>query len=449
MIIAAVCCEPTQLILQVDKRKSIPVLQKFLSSEQQKLDYNEPLSVEPILDELDYSHFSALTTTNEAQSSLDELSRYFSVNLQQVNSITGENIQLNLQDRLLKLPFITAAYLKPFSTEAVVTVEEVDNTMRANQTPLFISKQEYLNGPGGFNVSIIRALPGGRGDNVTILDVERGWNFKHEDLIASKGKVVYGGDGADDYDHGTAVIGVLAGNENNFGIEGMTPKARILASAHSRTASADDISKAIIAGTKHLKAGDVMLIECQCKFPDSEREDDYIPIEFWPDNFHSLKLATQIGIIVVEAGANGKNNLDDERYYHRPKGFPKSWLNPFDRAVADSGCIIVGAGQPYPGTHNETRYYDRSRMYFSNYGSAFDAQGWGVDVTSLGYGDLFGKGHFNQLYTNRFSGTSSATPLVAGCIALIQSWIKSGGAGKERAVLTPQEVRNLLRTTAP
>jgi len=48
-------------------------------------------------------------------------------------------------------------------------------------------------------------------------------------------------------------------------------------------------------------------------------------MEFWPDNFLALKMATEKGIIVVEAAGNGAENLDDPIYNRTPPGFPSWW----------------------------------------------------------------------------------------------------------------------------
>jgi hypothetical protein len=80
-------------------------------------------------------------------------------------------------------------------------------------------------------------------------------------------------------------------------------------------------------------------------------------------------LATAKGVIVVEAGGNGADNLDDA-VYNAPAGvFPPGWKNPFNRANRDSGAIVVGAGAPPHGTHGRDHGPDRSRLALSNYGS--------------------------------------------------------------------------------
>ena len=153
--------------------------------------------------------------------------------------------------------------------------------------------------------------------------------------------------------------------------------------------------------------------------------------------------ATSRGIIVVEAAGNGAENLDDVLYQTPGAGFPAGWRNSFRRTNRDSGAIVVGAGAPPPGTHGRDNGPDRSRLDFSNWGALIDAQGWGREVTSCGYGDLQGGTNEDLWYTDTFSGTSSASPIVTGAIACIQGMAKARG----RPVLTPAQVRNCLRST--
>src|SRR6185295_8066520 len=102
-----------------------------------------------------------------------------------------------------------------------------------------------------------------------------------------------------------------------------------------------------------------------------------------------------------------------------------------------SGAILVGAGAPPPGTHGRNWGADRSRLDFSNYGAAVDAQGWGREVTATGYGDLQGGGNTNLWYTDTFSGTSSASPIVTGALACTQGVLRARG----RVPLSPARAR--------
>jgi len=165
-------------------------------------------------------------------------------------------------------------------------------------------------------------------------------------------------------------------------------------------------------------------------------------MEWWYDIFLTFQVATELGVTVVEAGGNGFENYDDDLYYTSPApGFPTG-LQPFDRTLADSGAVIVGAGAPRPGTHGNFWGPDRSRLDYSNHGTWVDTQGIGREVTTLGYGDLFGTTE-QTLYTDTFSGTSSSSPCVAGAVAVLQS-IAQETTG---APLSPHEVREILRDT--
>ncbi|MGM8887858.1 S8 family serine peptidase, partial [Psychrobacter sp. 1U2] len=135
--------------------------------------------------------------------------------------------------------------------------------------------------------------------------------------------------------------------------------------------------------------------------------------------------------------------LDDDIYEVRPNNFPSSWRNSFRRSNRDSGAIFVGAGAPPPGTHGRDHGPDRSRLGFSNYGALIDAQGWGREVTTCGYGDLQSGLDEDVWYTDTFSGTSSASPIVVGAVASLQGMARARGS----AILTPTQIRQCLRAT--
>jgi hypothetical protein len=75
-------------------------------------------------------------------------------------------------------------------------------------------------------------------------------------------------------------------------------------------------------------------------------------------------------------------------------------------------------------------------------GASLDAQGWGAELTTLGYGDLQGGPSEDVWYTDRFGGTSGAAALVAGVAASLQGMQL---AGAKRPPLTPPDMRRLLR----
>jgi len=356
-----------------------------------------------------------------------------------------------LAEQLRELDVVEAAYVKPpgepplWLNNMVPLAEEPPI-----HTPDFCERQGYLNAaPIGIDARYAWTIAGGRGAEVRIVDLEWSWRFSHEDLTQNQGGVV-GGVADEDDDHGTAVIGELGGDRNTFGIEGICSDANVSAVAFSMPSAA-----AIRLAADRLRPGDIILLEIHRPGPsyDYEKRYDqqgYIAIEWWPDDFDAIRYAIARGIVVVEAAGNGAENLDAPIYSTRPANFPADWTNPFDRANRDSGAIVVGAGNPPAGTHGRNAdpatgevYVDRARCGFSNYGNLIDAQGWGFEVTSTGYGDLQGGANRDEWYIDEFSGTSSASPIIVGALGCVQGILRAHG----RYPLTSARARQLLRTT--
>jgi hypothetical protein len=351
---------------------------------------------------------------------------------------------------LRKHPAVETAFVKPSAEPAALLNLMLPSPVEPpTETPDFSERQVYLEpAPSGVDARYAWTVPGGAGDGVSIIDVEGEWRFSHEDLTENEGGVV-GGTPPNDLgwrNHGTAVLGEFSGDQNQFGITGICPNAN----ARAISVFNDGAAAAIRAAADMLDAGDIILIELHYpgprfnfQSPDGQR--GYIPAEWWPDNLAAIQYATQRGIIVVEAGGNGSENLDDPLYDVNPGPpggpFPGTWSNPFRRIPQDSGAIVVGAGAPPPGTHGRDWGPDRSRLDFSNYGSMLDVQGWGREVTSCGYGDLQGGDNEDLWYTDQFSGTSSASPIIVGVLGCLQGVLRAAG----QPLLTPLSARALLR----
>ncbi len=375
------------------------------------------------------------SVASESDFEVPDLSLYYYVH-------TDEDRMEEVAERLNELDTVEAAYVKPPAAppEAVEIGEfEALNDMTPiaesppAHTPDFESRQGYLDAaPEGIDARYAWRFSGGRGQGVDIIDLEWGWNFSHEDHQNNQGGVV-GGTNSANNNHGTAVIGEIGADENDFGVTGIASEANISAVAFSMPTA-----RAIRLAANRLHRGDIMLLEIHRQGPR-----DWIPIEWWPDDWAAIRYAVAKGVIVVEAGGNGGEDLDDSIYDNRPSNFPSDWSNPFRRGERDSGAIVVGAGAPPPGTHGNDWGPDRSRLGFSNYGSMIDAQGWGREVTSTGYGDLQGGSNRNEWYTDSFSGTSSASPIVVGALACVQGTLRRYG----RTQLSPLRARHLLRST--
>lgn len=319
-----------------------------------------------------------------------------------------------------------ALLLTPFSLAQIDAAPE-------EPVPDLKPLQGYLGAaPGGMDLEYAWNLQGGRGDRVRIIDIEPAWNLSHNDLLdTASNLLVYDRgvdpDPANNVNHGTAVLGLLAAADDGSGITGIASRARIgLVSPF--TGATADLAAAIRNVSQLLEAGDVIIVEQQALGPrfDFTTGRGLVPVEIDPQVFEAIRSATSRGIIIVEPAANGFDDLDHPGY-----------RGAFDVSLRDSGAIIVGGGKT-PADPD-----DRAPAEDSNYGSRIDVQGWGRSVTTCGYGHLFRMEGENNWYTDRFGGTSAAAAMVAGAAAVVESILKAHG----RPPLPPAQLRQLLIST--
>jgi len=283
--------------------------------------------------------------------------------------------------------------------------------------PDFISEQDYL--PGyvsndvyGVDVEYAWSM-GVTGEGIKVADIEWGMDYEHEDLKSPYFQEIISTTNHSYDDHGTAVIGVIAAKDNGYGMKGgMYNVDTVFGFSEIRHGRSYAISNSL----NYLDEGDVLILEMQAIGLNGE----YVPADISQTVWDLINTATSRGIIVVAAAGNGNDNLDDVIY--------DSY-----RARGDHKGIVVGAG-----TRN-----GRNKASFSTYGSPVHVQGWGDwSVATTGYGGLYDGGE-HSTYTRSFSGTSSATPIVALAIIAIQSYSKQ----KYNTILMPLEIRNILIST--
>lgn len=285
--------------------------------------------------------------------------------------------------------------------------------------PLYVDSQDYLEAsPIGVDAYAAWNEPGGRGENVQMVDVELAWVWSHQDLPAP---FYEGGTQNPDQgyrDHGTAVMGEIAGLDNAFGITGIANQASVGGQAINIDDWPENVGSHFDLASAALNPGDVWLIELHGPGPGGA----YIAMEWWQGNYDAIANSTAQGRICVEAAGNGSANLDDSIYEGK-----------FDRNVRDSLAIVVGAGTPYA----------MEPEWFTNYGSRIDANGWGSGIYTTGYGDLYSSEGENLYYTSDFGGTSGASPMVVGVCCVAQSIYKQ----LTDAVLAPDILRAAITET--
>jgi len=327
----------------------------------------------------------------------------------------------------------------------IMLARPVPKPMPLPTPPNYVPSQGYLrpasSTPVGVDADYAWTQRGGNGAGVTVYDLEYSWNHNHADITKALRSQINPNpiiDPFSDNNHGTAVIGELVSNNNGWGTTGICYGAslRTCGTFYSYGALspslnvAGAIAYAIDDALKNLSAADVILLEQQWDYTGSG---GYIPIEWYesyspnPQRFNpvyaAIDNAISNGIHVVEAGGNGNVNTDNLTWY------------------GNSGAIIVGAGGVYPG--GAWSEGNLERLSFSSYGSRFNLQGWGEDVVTTGYGDLYNSEGVNYRYTNTFSGTSSASSTVAGAVAAVEGNRLARGL----PTLSPAAMRSLVVAT--
>jgi len=310
---------------------------------------------------------------------------------------------------------VATAYVEPPPVEPPF-VNAADDPRSVNQG--------YLDpAPDGIDAEYAWNFPGGDGAGQALVDMEWGWTFNHEDL-AAHGITLISGLNHSYFFHGSGVLGEIAAVDNTVGCVGITPAlASIRCVGQHQSGGGYSTAQPILDAIAVMNFGDVLLLEAQTTLFGYS----LVPVEIEPAVFDVIRLATSLGIVVVQAAGNGGVDLD-------------TVVNPggqqiFNRASADfldSGAIVVGAASSTA---------PHARLGFSCHGSRIDCYGWGENVDTLSSDDT---NTATDLYTTSFNGTSSATPIVTGAALAVQGLVQAATGDR----LAPWQLRMILADPA-
>ena len=326
-----------------------------------------------------------------------------------------------------------AKHLRQWAAVRSVEIEMVgpDPLVNAADDPRN-TNQDYLDAaPTGIDARYAWAFPGGDGAGQRIVDLERGWTFDHEDLTAHGVTLINGAVLDGSRAHGTSVFGEMVAVDNALGCVGIAPHvASVLASSYNSSS----IPNAIIAAIAQMDFGDVLILEAQVNVATSG-DPQYGPVETIEANYEAIRLATALGMVVVEAGGNGTNNggtpavnLDT---YQNSAGLRILWRSVGNADFRDSGAIIVAAASSSA---------PHTRLAYSTFGQRIDCYGWGENVDTLS-STAAGS---TTAYTGFFGGTSSASPIVAGAALVVQGVCQANRGFR----LSPRQLRAILSDPA-
>lgn len=228
------------------------------------------------------------------------------------------------------------------------------------------------------------------GSGIVVAVIDSGVDASHPDLA---GQIIKGWDHVDDDDdpspvgtgdeeaHATVIAGLIAAADNDIGVVGIAPGAKIL---NMRACEGG-----FCAGEHLINA----------IYDSVDRGADVINLSLGSYDTEDLALEAAIDYArlrnVVVAAAAGNEDVD------------------LDRLEEEEGLILIPGGLPLANivTVGASDWADR-RAEFSNYGSVVDVFAPGVDMVSTGLGTS---------YIQAPGGTSFSAPLAAGIAALLLS----------------------------
>jgi subtilisin family serine protease len=287
---------------------------------------------------------------------------------------------------------LTAAEVRSLRADPQVAYVAPDTVYTINQTPqtvptgvrrIFADDNPNLDIDGVDDVRI--------DVDVAVLDTGV---LAHTDLnVVARANCVTGacitGTGADDNGHGTHVAGTVAALDNGIGVVGVAPGARIH-SIKVCTAGGQCPSSAIVAGINYItaRAGTIEVTNVSLGGPGTNAA-----------QAQAITNSVNAGVVYAVAAGNDGQNAAGFSPANHPDVITVSALADFN-------------GEPGGGAGSTCRAdQDDTLAVFSNFGPTVEVAAPGVCILST----------WNNGGYNTISGTSMATPHVAGAAAILTS----------------------------
>jgi hypothetical protein len=184
------------------------------------------------------------------------------------------------------------------------------------------------------------------GSGIGFVDVEGGWDLGHRDLPRVSPRhpplrqLLYGKNLTVPVwrDHGTAVLGVVLSKGTTSRIRGIAPGARFVGVASHYTARKPfDVLGAIVAATRALDPGDVILIEAQI-------QGSGMPVEIMPHCMDAIRFAAACRLVVVEAAGYGAMDLDEAKGDWEAPRLRDKWSESAAPALCATGLSTIPVG---------------------------------------------------------------------------------------------------------
>jgi subtilisin len=238
--------------------------------------------------------------------------------------------------------------------------------------------------------------------DIAILDT--GISLSHPDLNVYRQQTFVAGTTTanDDNGHGTHVAGIAAAKDNSIGVVGVAPGARLWAVKvldKDGGGAVSTIIKGIDYITQHASEIDVVNLSfgCDCSSPALEA---------------AINSSVQAGVTYTVSAGNDHKDASTFSPASDPNVIAVS-------AIADSDGKCGSTGEPTNHGNDDTL------ADFSNYGKVISISAPGVNILST---------YKDNSYTT-LSGTSMASPFVAGAAALYKSFHKSASPSEVRSAL--------------